>query len=51
VQRAVVAGLDDLATLDDLHASAAYRKRVATTVARRAILEARQEALGGQHAR
>jgi CO/xanthine dehydrogenase FAD-binding subunit len=50
-QEAVVAGLDDLETVDDLHASASYRRRVAATLARRAILDARDEALGGQHAR
>src|SRR5262245_33212234 len=51
VQEAVVACLDDLETVDDLHASAAYRKRVAATLARRAILEARDEAAGAPHAR
>jgi carbon-monoxide dehydrogenase medium subunit len=47
VQVAVVA----CETVDDLHASAAYRKRVAATLARRAILDARDDALGTPHAR
>lgn len=45
---AAVAGLD---TVDDLHASAAYRRRVAATLARRAILDARDDALRARHAR
>jgi len=51
VQEAVVAATQVLETVDDLHASAAYRKRVAATLARRAILDARDEALGGRYAR
>ena len=51
VREAVVAGLDNLETVDDLHASAAYRKRVAATLARRAILDARDEAAGAPDAR
>jgi CO/xanthine dehydrogenase FAD-binding subunit len=48
---AVAAAVEDLETVDDLHASAAYRRRVAATLARRAILDARDEAAGGRHAR
>jgi CO/xanthine dehydrogenase FAD-binding subunit len=51
VRDAVVAATEELETVDDLHASAAYRKRVAATLARRAILDARDEAAGGRHAR
>ena len=51
VRDAVAAATADLETVDDLHASAAYRKRVAATLARRAILDARDEAAGGRHAR
>ena len=51
VRDAVSAASEDIETVDDLHASASYRKRVAATLARRAILDARNEALGGQHAR
>jgi len=50
VRDAVAAACSDLETADDLHASAAYRKRVAATLARRAILDARDEAVGGRHA-
>ena len=48
VFEAVTAELD---TADDLHASAAYRRRVASSLARRAIVDARDEAAGGRHAR
>ena len=41
VQDAVPLPPRDLETVGDLHASAAYRKRVAATLARRAILDAR----------
>ena len=51
VREAVAATTENLETVDDLHASASYRKRVAATLARRAILDARDEALGGRHAR
>jgi len=51
VQEAVVAASANVETVDDLHASAAYRKRVAATLACRAILEARDEAAGAPHAR
>ena len=51
VQEAVAAAVADLDAVDDLHASAAYRKRVAATLARRAILEARDAAAGAPHAR
>jgi CO/xanthine dehydrogenase FAD-binding subunit len=51
VRDAVAAASEELETVDDLHASAAYRKRVAATLARRAILDARDEAAGGRHAR
>jgi CO/xanthine dehydrogenase FAD-binding subunit len=51
VREAVAAAVEDLETVDDLHASAAYRKRVAATLARRAILEARDAAAGVPHAR
>ncbi len=50
VRTAAAAACADLDTLDDLHASAVYRKRVAATLARRAILDARDEAAGGRHA-
>jgi carbon-monoxide dehydrogenase medium subunit len=45
---AATAGLEPTA---DLHASAAYRRRVAAALARRAIVDARDEAAGGRHAR
>jgi CO/xanthine dehydrogenase FAD-binding subunit len=51
VRDAVEGATADLEAADDLHASAAYRRRVAATLARRAILDARDEAAGGQHAR
>jgi len=50
VRDAVAAATADLETADDLHASAAYRSRVAATLARRAIADARAEATGGRHA-
>ena len=48
-REAVEAATADLETADDLHASAAYRRRVAATLACRAIADARDEA-GGRHA-
>jgi CO/xanthine dehydrogenase FAD-binding subunit len=51
VRDAVEAATSELETADDLHASAAYRRRVAATLARRAITDARDEAAGGRHAR
>jgi carbon-monoxide dehydrogenase medium subunit len=53
VREAVEAATAGLETVRDHHASAAYRKRVAAALARRAILDARDGALavaGGQHA-
>jgi len=49
VRVAVEAATAELETADDLHASAAYRRRVAASLARRAIADARDEA-GGRHA-
>jgi CO/xanthine dehydrogenase FAD-binding subunit len=51
VREAVAAATEDLETVGDLHASAAYRKRVAATLARRAILQAKDDAIGGDRAR
>jgi CO/xanthine dehydrogenase FAD-binding subunit len=51
VREAVEAASADLETADDLHASAGYRRRVAAALARRAIVDARDEAAGGRHAR
>jgi carbon-monoxide dehydrogenase medium subunit len=52
VREAVEAATAGLETVRDHHASAAWRKRVAAALARRAILDARGEAgAGGQHAR
>ena len=52
VRDAVEAATADLETVRDQHASAAYRKRVAAALARRTILEARDDAVaGGRHAR
>jgi CO/xanthine dehydrogenase FAD-binding subunit len=51
VRAAVEAATADLETAEDLHATAAYRKRVAATLARRAILDARDSAAGVRHAR
>jgi len=51
VRAAVEAATAGLETVRDQHASAAYRKRVAAALARRVILDARDEAAaGGQHA-
>jgi CO/xanthine dehydrogenase FAD-binding subunit len=46
VKDAVTAALADIDALDDLHASAAYRKRVAVSLACRAVVDARSSALG-----
>jgi carbon-monoxide dehydrogenase medium subunit len=46
VKDAVTAALADIEALDDLHATAAYRKRVAVSMACRAVTEARAAALG-----
>jgi CO/xanthine dehydrogenase FAD-binding subunit len=51
VREALAAATEDLDTVGDLHASAAYRKRVAATLARRAILDANADAPGVRHAR
>jgi carbon-monoxide dehydrogenase medium subunit len=51
VREAVSAATAGLETVGDLHASARYRKRVAGTLARRAILEARDEAAEAPYAR
>jgi CO/xanthine dehydrogenase FAD-binding subunit len=48
VADAVRAALADIAPLDDLHASADYRRRAAATLAARAIAEAKADALGGK---
>ncbi len=50
VRETVEAATVDLETVGDLHASAAYRRRVAAALARRAIADARDEAAGGRHA-
>jgi CO/xanthine dehydrogenase FAD-binding subunit len=46
VSNAVRAGLADIEPLDDLHASADYRRRAALTLAMRAIADAKAEAQG-----
>jgi CO/xanthine dehydrogenase FAD-binding subunit len=52
VGETVEAAMADLKTIRDHHASATYRKRVAAVLARRAILDARDDAAaGGHHAR
>jgi CO/xanthine dehydrogenase FAD-binding subunit len=50
VRQAVAEAAEMLDTVDDLHASAVYRKRVAATLARRAILEANADAKWKRHA-
>jgi CO/xanthine dehydrogenase FAD-binding subunit len=50
VKDAVTAALSGIDALDDLHATAAYRKRVATGLACRAVADARDAALGMKHA-
>jgi CO/xanthine dehydrogenase FAD-binding subunit len=52
VRKAVAASVAGFDIMRDHHASADYRKRVAAALARRAILDARDEAAaGGRHAR
>ncbi|MFN3656612.1 MAG: FAD binding domain-containing protein [Pseudolabrys sp.] len=51
VTEAVRAALADVETVADLHASADYRRRVAATLAARAVADARAHATGGAHAR
>jgi carbon-monoxide dehydrogenase medium subunit len=51
VRDAVGAATADFETAEDLHASGAYRRRVAATLARRALLEAHNRAAGEQRAR
>jgi CO/xanthine dehydrogenase FAD-binding subunit len=51
VREAAAAATADLDAVGDLHASAAYRKRVAGTLVRRALLAAKAQALGEGHAR
>jgi CO/xanthine dehydrogenase FAD-binding subunit len=46
IKDAVIEALADVAPLSDLHASAMYRRRVATTLATRAVADARSHALG-----
>jgi carbon-monoxide dehydrogenase medium subunit len=49
VADAVRAALSDIEPLDDLHASAAYRRRTAATLAARAIADAKAGALAHAH--
>ena len=52
VRDAVTAALSDIEPLSDLHASADYRRRVAVSLAVRAISDARADAESrGPHAR
>ena len=44
VRKSLSAALNDIETMADLHASAAYRKRVALTMAVRAIADAYEDA-------
>ena len=46
VKDVVTEALADIEALDDLHATAAYRKRVAVSMACRAVADARASALG-----
>jgi CO/xanthine dehydrogenase FAD-binding subunit len=48
VSEALRAALADIEPLDDLHASAAYRRRAAVTLAARAVADARAQALEGK---
>jgi len=50
VRDAIRAALTDVETLEDLHASADYRRRVAVDLAARAVADARAQALGKAHA-
>jgi CO/xanthine dehydrogenase FAD-binding subunit len=45
---AVRAALSDIEPLDDLHATAAYRRRAAVTLAARAVADAKTDALGSK---
>jgi CO/xanthine dehydrogenase FAD-binding subunit len=47
IAEAVAAAAGEIEAIDDLHASAAYRKRAAMTMARRALADARDQALEG----
>jgi carbon-monoxide dehydrogenase medium subunit len=46
VRAAVEAALTDIEALDDLHATAAYRRRVAAVLAARAVADAFADAQG-----
>jgi CO/xanthine dehydrogenase FAD-binding subunit len=48
VADAVRAALADIEPLDDLHASAEYRRRAAASLAVRAVADAKIEALGSK---
>jgi CO/xanthine dehydrogenase FAD-binding subunit len=48
VKDAIRAALADIEPLDDLHASANYRRRAAVSLAARAITDAKADALGGK---
>jgi CO/xanthine dehydrogenase FAD-binding subunit len=50
VRDAVRGALDDIECADDLHASAAYRRRAALTLALRAIADAKLDAQGRKDA-
>jgi carbon-monoxide dehydrogenase medium subunit len=50
VRDAVRGALDDIECADDLHASAAYRRRAALTLALRAVADAKLDAQGRKHA-
>src|SRR5215831_3724427 len=49
VKGAVLEALTDVAPLSDLHASAEYRRRVAVSLATRAVADARAHAIGEKH--
>jgi len=46
VKAAIMEALSDIEPLEDLHASAAYRRRVAASLAVRAVIDARNQAQG-----
>ena len=48
VRAAVEAALTDIEALDDLHATAAYRRRVAAVLAARAVADAFADAQGNK---
>jgi CO/xanthine dehydrogenase FAD-binding subunit len=50
VRDAVRGALEDIECADDLHASAAYRRRAALTLALRAVADAKSDAQGRKHA-